>query len=1066
MNVSLICACKNRYKPLRISLQSWLLFDEIKEIIIVDWNSDEPLDHLTELDPRIKVITVPNKKYFNQPQPLNLAASIATGDSIMKFDIDYIINPYYNFFETYKIDETCFQSGCRELEYPHHDIYQMKFDDVMMYAHVHSAYFKSLIGLLHITKDNFEKVGGYNEDLGEFYGYEDEELQMRLELFGLKHNKIRYDHNLIHIPHPDLKRFENFRGTDEEVYSQYKRNLETQYSGDTLKYQLEYAIAQHHIQKNKKRFSTVTNYSAPPKTKWNIEQVSPQKYIATEMNNLKNFPPVYYVTLEESVDRQKLIESQFNKYGISPNAVTSKRYSESNDVVTGKYIYQLTGPTQGCIVSHLKAIKKWYESNESDYAFFCEDDLSLKTVNYWNFTWEEFVERLPDDCECVQLMTIRGDFDGVYFRNRKWDDWSETAYIMNRDYAKKLIDNYCDGETFHLELKGLDIMPIGENILFTNVGKVYTFPLFVENVEIPTTDVNDVELEDGQKPNHVHASEYVYDWWKENGKKVTIDELMSKPFIIESSFSKIKKNKKKNVVDCFPYFNEKELLELRINLLKDHVDKFVITDANYTHSGIPKEYTLKNTIKELGLPEDIIEVIEVDLSESALGAATPYEKKWNPDATKQSREKVQRNALSRCIKTNDFDDDTMFIVSDCDEILDPQYIPMLHDLAREHPENIFKADLVHLEGRADMRAYHKDTGEPREWRYSLFVCMKKQAEKLGFTYIRADEFNPFKIVWPYSEGGWTPGGSYEHGKRMTDLGWHFSWMGSNENRLEKAKSFCHADWNFDFLNHTNYSSSEMKDFMAKYEHSVGQICPSGMNDFIMKPYSIENLPQIIFDLPRVKEFLLPDIEIEPESHSQIHVDEPEVGNKTEIEKILTQFSLDTENPENNFALGLWYEHKGHTAPALTYFLRCAERATDADFAYEALLKSHHCYDRQGTRDGTAISLLQQALCLVPKRPEAYFLLARFHERRQQWNDCYKYSSLALDICDFNAPSLSSDVEYPGKYGLIFEKAVSGYWWGKGEQSRELFNDLLENYEMTDQYRQTVIDNVQRIKKEK
>jgi hypothetical protein len=62
--------------------------------------------------------------------------------------------------------------------------------------------------------------------------------------------------------------------------------------------------------------------------------------------------------------------------------------------------------------------------------------------------------------------------------------------------------------------------------------------------------------------------------------------------------------------------------------------------------------------------------------------------------------------------------------------------------------------------------------------------------------------------------------------------------------------------------------------------------------------------------------------------------------------------------------------------------------------------------------------------------------------------------------------LSSDVEYPGKYGLIFEKAVSGYWWGKGEQSRELFNDLLENYEMTDQYRQTVIDNVQRIKKEK
>jgi beta-1,4-mannosyl-glycoprotein beta-1,4-N-acetylglucosaminyltransferase len=98
--------------------------------------------------------------------------------------------------------------------------------------------------------------------------------------------------------------------------------------------------------------------------------------------------------------------------------------------------------------------------------------------------------------------------------------------------------------------------------------------------------------------------------------------------------------KRKNVVDCFSYFNEKELLELRINLLKDHVDKFVITDANYTHSGILKEYTLKKTIKELGLPEDKIEVIEVDLSEESLGPATPYEKLWFPDAPFESREKV------------------------------------------------------------------------------------------------------------------------------------------------------------------------------------------------------------------------------------------------------------------------------------------------------------------------------------------------------------------------------------------------------------------------------------------
>lgn len=305
---------------------------------------------------------------------------------------------------------------------------------------------------------------------------------------------------------------------------------------------------------------------------------------------------------------------------------------------------------------------------------------------------------------------------------------------------------------------------------------------------------------------------------------------------------------KKNVIDCFPYFNEKELLELRINLLKDHVDKFVITDANYTHSGIPKDYTLRNTIRELELPEDIIEIIEVDLSDSELGQPTPYEEVWNPDLTHQSRERVQRNALARCLETNDFDDDVMFIVSDCDEILNPQYIPMLHDLARTHSQNIFKVDLVHLEGSANMRAYNKyNPDEPREWRYSLFVCTKEQAFNVGFTEVRSDTCNPYTIVW-----------TYENHQIMRELGWHFSWMGTNENRLIKAKSFCHADQDIDALNYKNYASGEMKDFMLKYEPEVGQICPSGAIDFIMKPYPLESLPQMIFDLPRVQNFLLPN----------------------------------------------------------------------------------------------------------------------------------------------------------------------------------------------------------------
>ena len=63
------------------------------------------------------------------------------------------------------------------------------------------------------------------------------------------------------------------------------------------------------------------------------------------------------------------------------------------------------------------------------------------------------------------------------------------------------------------------------------------------------------------------------------------------------------------LIDCFPYFNERELLELRVSLLKDHVDGFLIADADRTHRGEPKAFTCAETIKELGLPDELIEVI-------------------------------------------------------------------------------------------------------------------------------------------------------------------------------------------------------------------------------------------------------------------------------------------------------------------------------------------------------------------------------------------------------------------------------------------------------------------------
>ena len=52
-----------------------------------------------------------------------------------------------------------------------------------------------------------------------------------------------------------------------------------------------------------------------------------------------------------------------------------------------------------------------------------------------------------------------------------------------------------------------------------------------------------------------------------------------------------------NIYDCFMYFDEDLLLDLRLNSLNKFVKKFVITEATYTHNGNKKE--LKFDINKL-----------------------------------------------------------------------------------------------------------------------------------------------------------------------------------------------------------------------------------------------------------------------------------------------------------------------------------------------------------------------------------------------------------------------------------------------------------------------------------
>jgi FkbM family methyltransferase len=261
----------------------------------------------------------------------------------------------------------------------------------------------------------------------------------------------------------------------------------------------------------------------------------------TLKDKFKNFPLTYYISLIESENRREILHRAFEKMDVGPEKIRpilSPRFKDANDIFTGRHITHVDGGTIGCVISHLKALKHFYYETDEPVVFVCEDDILFDTAEYWNFTWEEFVNSLPDDWDCVQLMYVRQAIDEhrpVGLRPRYWDDWAATGYILTREHAKKIIDAYCVNDVYDLHIKYANLEPLIENIIFTHPGNTYCISLFTENTkEINSTftppDFSDANgIVQGQKSGHYYTNHILLEWWKNNGLKTSLEELTKLP---------------------------------------------------------------------------------------------------------------------------------------------------------------------------------------------------------------------------------------------------------------------------------------------------------------------------------------------------------------------------------------------------------------------------------------------------------------------------------------------------------------------------------------------------------
>lgn len=303
------------------------------------------------------------------------------------------------------------------------------------------------------------------------------------------------------------------------------------------------------------------------------------------------------------------------------------------------------------------------------------------------------------------------------------------------------------------------------------------------------------------------------------------------------------------IIDCFLYFDpiNYPILELRLNLLKDYVDYFIISEANQTHSGNPIEFKLLDRLKEIGFTEtDKILYEKVDLSSVNVTEIDRYNcfginNPRDSSALARSRERTQRDSLLNHL--NKFDTDDIFIVSDADEIINPQHIGWIKNTldSNDMDTSVVKVPLVHLEGRADLRVYIDK--KPMPWDRSMFLCKKKHLEQTTPTQIRSNILIPFSIVY-----------LSEDGIKTEDLGWHFSWMGSPEDRILKTKSFIHNDE--EIINRIK-NLKEHDQFLLQ-EPEENRLPPSAIKNSILKKYDVNNLPSVILSNENIRKFLLPN----------------------------------------------------------------------------------------------------------------------------------------------------------------------------------------------------------------
>ncbi len=235
------------------------------------------------------------------------------------------------------------------------------------------------------------------------------------------------------------------------------------------------------------------------------------------------------------------------------------------------------------------------------------------------------------------------------------------------------------------------------------------------------------------------------------------------------------------IYDCFQYFNEDHIVDLRLHILNEYVDYFVISESTKTHQG--KNKKLNFDIKNFSKFKNKIKFVIADYKEDI-----NFD---NHTGGESAIEQHQRNSLIEGIKNASSED--LIILSDSDEIPDLKKLSQIKKnkkfIAFSQKMFMYKLNLQNL-GESNWMgsriAKKKNLKSMQELRNLKFK---------NYPFWRLDKLN----------------------QQIINGGWHFSYMQTPEQILNKVKSFSHGEYNTD-----NMSKKYIEEKIIKNEDIFGR----------------------------------------------------------------------------------------------------------------------------------------------------------------------------------------------------------------------------------------------------